>query len=642
MHPRGSAGYVAVVFACVACGARSQLDLGPSASGAVTTLPAPQEDAGSGGGIPSDDASTPPGGGPDSSFDTGPACANLCATGSSRCEAGGISTCEVGASGCATWGAAVACASPLTCVDEEGTHASCVAIAPARPIAPLSTATVTSHAPIFRWALASGTDGAQVDVCRDRACAKIAMSFPAHGSSGAPPTPLERGVYFWRLHGAVGGVAGSETSVVWEVIVGARSASVNTSWGTMLDVNGDGFADLAVGVPNLDSLAGEMQIFLGGADGLSSTPVTYAGPETTDPLPEFGYSVRSAGDVNGDGFADLVVGAPSAGGGSPGAAYLYMGGPGGLSSTPTTIPGQEGKLYFGYSVDSAGDVNGDGYADVVIAGVAAGIYSGAAYLYLGSATGLSATPTSVPIVGNDPMVASAGDVNGDGYGDVLVGGFDALNDTGALSLYLGGASGLGESPAQIASPDGQYGFFGYSVACAGDVNGDGFADVVVGAPGESPSAFVYEGSALGLATTPTAIVGPAGLGVLLGIPASAFGTAVASAGDVNGDGFADVVVGAPIASYDSGAAFVYLGSASGVTTTPLTFDAPKAGFFGDSVSGAGDVNGDGFGDLVIGAPDVNREVGAAFVYLGSASGPSIAPITFTGPESLGEFGLSVE
>src|SRR5204863_318808 len=139
-------------------------------------------------------------------------------------------------------------------------------------------------------------------------------------------------------------------------------------------------------------------------------------------------------------------------------------------------------------------------------------------------------------------------------------------NTGRAYVYLGGAGGLATTPATtLTAPDGAGGRYGFSVASAGDVNGDGFADLVVGAPGVSTNtgrAYVYLGGAGGLATTPaTTLTAPDGAG-------GDFGISVASAGDVNGDGYADLVVGAHRVSTDTGRAYVYLGGASGLATTP--------------------------------------------------------------------------
>jgi hypothetical protein len=179
--------------------------------------------------------------------------------------------------------------------------------------------------------------------------------------------------------------------------------------------------------------------------------------------------------------------------------------------------------------------------------------------------------------------------------------------------------------------------FGYDAACAGDVNGDGYADVVFGAPGESPRAFVYLGGAAGLSSNPTVFSQPPAQSVSLSYPSSQFGMSVARAGDVNGDGFADLVVGEPGYNSYAGAAYVYFGGATGVAGPPIVLLG--SGEFGESLAGAGDTDGDGFGDLVIGAP---AGAGTASLYRGGAKGPAGPAVTRAGPSGRGEFGYSVQ
>jgi hypothetical protein len=234
-------------------------------------------------------------------------------------------------------------------------------------------------------------------------------------------------------------------------------------------------------------------------------------------------------------------------------------------------------------------------------------------------------------------VAGAGDVNGDGYADVIVGAdnFDAGEaDEGAAFVFHGGASGISTgSPAATQLVGGQFeAIFGKSVASAGDVNADGYADVIVGArfydDGQSNegAAFVFLGSASGIASGSAA----AAATELQSDQADAeFGWSVASAGDVNGDGYADVIVSAlrydpgPV---DVGAAFVFLGSATGVANgNPATAAAQIDGSSGQiySVASAGDVNGDGYADVIVGDWNLSNpeiEEGAAFVFLGGGDG----------------------
>jgi FG-GAP repeat/FG-GAP-like repeat len=505
-------------------------------------------------------------------------------------------------------------------------------LAAPRLIAPLSTATATSQTPLLHWALAPGEDGAQVEICHDRACTMPVTTFVAHGTSGAPGVELARGVYFWRVSGTADCLVGTQTSAVWEFFVGARSAPVNTAWGTVLDVDGDGVADVAVGAYT----TGFVDVYLGGAEGLSSTPLLLSSPDGTDG--QLGAALASAGDVNGDGFADLVVGAPYAGPNESGNVYVYLGGPHGLYATPIPLfaDGSYGSA-FGTSVASAGDVNGDGYADVV---AASGNTNERVYVSLGGPDGMS-TPTVFSPGFAYQAVSGAGDINGDGFGDVVIAPFTMPGNAGTASVYLGGPGGLSKTSISLVGPGvpagGPYRVDSYgAVACAGDVNGDGYADILVGGSGDN-AAYLYFGSPHGPSAGALAITGP-------GDVHGGFGSSVAGAGDVNADGLADIVIGQPFANEPggAGAAYVYFGVESGLSSTPVSLVNPSAAvlaeagieydLFGMVVAGGGDVNGDGFDDVVVGAYDVDR----AYLFLGSAAGPSAMPSTLKGAQ--GRFG----
>ena len=239
----------------------------------------------------------------------------------------------------------------------------------------------------------------------------------------------------------------------------------------------------------------------------------------------------------------------------------------------TSSGDDQGYAAFGRSVASAGDVDGDGYDDVV---VGASIFdtsnpmAGKAYVYHGGSAGLSPTP-SWESSGDGQLAAyfgesvgSAGDVNGDGYDDVIVGApqFNAANlFAGGTYLYHGGPAGLSVTPAWESSGDDQaYAYFGYSPASAGDVNGDGYDDVAVGAfrfdatfP-EVGKAYLFRGGPAGVSLTPSwASSGD-------DEPFANFGISVAFAGDVNGDARDDFIVGAPgsdTANPGAGKAYVY-------------------------------------------------------------------------------------
>ncbi|MFN8177215.1 MAG: FG-GAP-like repeat-containing protein [bacterium] len=413
------------------------------------------------------------------------------------------------------------------------------------------------------------------------------------------------------------------------------------------DVDGDGYSDLIVGAPQYhapESSEGRAFLIRGTSGGLSPTPSWTA--ESDQVLAFFGTSVAAAGDVNGDGYADVIVGAPSWDGAlsNEGAAFLYLGGPAGLSPTPAWMrEGHQAACAFGGAVASAGDVNGDGYDDILVGARgwdAAFNAGGRAFLFLGGPAGPDTTADWT--VDGDQVdaalgysLASAGDVNGDGYADVIVGAFfrDApLTDEGSAFVYLGGPSGLSTTPVWVGKGNQAGANFGWSVAGAGDVNGDGYSDVIVGAR-QYDGAFTDEGRAFVYYGSPAGVDSTAAWHVDGGQAGALFGWSVATAGDVNGDGFADVIVGAykeDATWVDEGQARVYLGSANGLSTTPVWTAVPAqaSAQYGWSVSGAGDVNGDGFSDVCVGAPfyDAGQaDEGAAFVYLGGAELPLAAP-----------------
>ena len=374
-----------------------------------------------------------------------------------------------------------------------------------------------------------------------------------------------------------------------------------------------------------------------------------------------GQSVASAGDVNGDGFDDVVVGAPyhDNGQANEGRAVVCLGSATGLSAVPSwAAEGEQVGALFGFSVASAGDVNGDGYGDVVVGayqydGLATN--AGRAFVYHGSPSGLSALPdwtaeSDQPFANFGYSVASAGDVNGDGFADVIVGAISEAHgevNEGAAFVFHGSPTGLSPAAGWMAESNQADAYFGQEVASAGDVNGDGFAEVIVGAPSydsgeaEEGRAFVYYGAGGGLSTLP-------GWTSESNQPGAYFGQFVASVGDVNGDGFADVGVGATFfdnGQADEGRVFVFHGSPGGMSpTASWTGESNQAGAYYGRVASAGDVDGDGFADMVIGASQhdgFHVDQGRVFVHRGSAGGLSLsADWTTALPQDSALFGWS--
>ncbi len=467
-----------------------------------------------------------------------------------------------------------------------------------------------------------------------------------------PWLPPIRGVFEHPLEVAGYLVPGIADEPPWTVEGELVNAQLGTSVAGVGDVNGDDIPDVLIGGPGTAAVTGaagtpgRAELYLGYPKGLATAPIWRVTDGGVSNL--FGRTLAGAGDVNHDGLADFVIGAPGYSNGqfNEGAAFLWLG----TRSTngPTIAPQwqMEGNFpgaAFGSALAS-GDFNGDGFSDVIVGApfyqnsVASVVPLGRVFVYLGSSNGLATTPATTLIPGSIPQTISlhwfghalaATDVNHDGFADVVVGAphyTHGQGNEGALFVYMGSAAGLSATPARIMEGGTANAQFGFSVAAAGDVNGDGFSDVIAGSPTywfddvrfNEGAASLFLGTAAGLNTN----AAWAALGAWGG---AQFGTTVAGVGDLNGDGLADVIVGSPLYTSQTnqeGRIHVYLGDAGrAVLTGPTWIKASQLNNaqFGHAVAGIGDFDEDGFDDFVVGAPGVSHDQsseGAVYLYRG--------------------------
>jgi hypothetical protein len=503
-----------------------------------------------------------------------------------------------------------------------------VTIPTPRLIAPQNTARTTGGRPTLRWSLPAGLSNPQVDVCTKRDCSTMSAVKPTVAASGDRAnfaTDLPRGVVFWRVR--ADSSAGPVVSATWQFWVTVVGPNTDGAWDHVLDLDGNGIADAASAGSN------EVFVYSGGGGGVATTPVAVVfSPDGTSS--DFGtgsyHGVISAGDVDGDGFGDLAVTSDSTGGPK---VFIFRGSASGVKTTPAWSFGPFAPTETTSGL-FAGDFDRDGYADVGVI-LRSTVQDGGTPPYhleirAGSANGPMATGPSLAHAGIG-ATAATGDIDGDGYSDLVA----ADPSTDSAVYFMGSPSGL-INPVIIPNPEtttgnafgneitlgdfrGQgycqvaiaaYGYasfvgrvyfywlplsttpnshidgtdppnlgeFGASLIAPGDVDGDGLIDLVVGASGAENKAYLFAGNL----NFPAA---PAKATITSTLANGNFGQVAGTHGDLDGDGFDDFGLGSPNVMNSQGALVVWYGNSGAFAGRHTDLIGPNAnGNFGSAIS----------------------------------------------------------
>lgn len=538
-----------------------------------------------------------------------------CGTACQRCAAvtHGTAVCRQGA-------CAIECAPGYTA---QGGR--CEPLPAARPRGPLSTSMVASDRPRFRWFLPNGIAEVEVQVCADRACQRDVRSAVVRGTEHRWTSPLRRGTWFWRLRNRVADQPVGEFSVTWQFTVVGTAARDYSTHG-LPDVNGDGLADLVVGVPLANASQGRVLIYSG--DSLDSPRWTLDPPMGASG--GFGAAVSCVGDLNGDGFTELAV-SSSAVANSAGVVTLYWGSAKGPSTaTAVVLRGTSPDERFGVSLERAGDLNGDGYADWVATSLGGTwpTWLGGVWPIYGSAPGGTVRQSQVWRVLRSEYqfgrFVAAADLDDDGFTDLVAGGLRrgsaglevVMSWPGFVTVASGRATGLDLGGARQLDGRAFENGFGGTGGFLGDRNGDGFPDLLVGIPTSTTTAYL-------LASRPGGYALPE-ISSWTRETTEDFSGAIYQAGDLNQDGSEDWIRDL---RRIQGLQTLHVGVQVVVSAEPGVNMLSDEGlrFPYGAVAAMADYTGDNFADLVIGDPTADSGAGAVHIFAGRVGGPSTTP-----------------
>ncbi len=508
------------------------------------------------------------------------------------------------------------------------------AISAPRLIAPLSGSVVSTTYPTFRWQRPAGVTGGRVEICFSRDCAPVAIAFDADSDHLRPNCDLPNQTLYFRVRSKSGGMYSMATSETWQLRIPRTIPNPATVVDSVLryeaNYNGDPFADVAYDSSDVVGGAKTLTLRFG------TSRFIMGRPDQTTPQPAGAGSPRFVGDVNGDGLGDFATS-----GAAPSGVRVYFGNRNvaAILGNSQVISAPMGAAAdFGANIVAAGDVDGDGYGDFLISAGLGPRQTGQVYLQRG---GVPFVPPSLVFTGTPSALGgfgvSAGDMHGDGLAEIAIAqpfiNGPMFSAAGVIDIYRWsaalGRTTMGERLGTMPEQPNQR--LGLVLSLRGDTNGDGRADLITNADG-----YTNMGSTAGAVgwRAGTAAVGDPAIQILrAGTLAQPIAMHLSHIGDINSDGLGDIAVTQGALGSSSTQVLIYQGVNGAQPTAVAPFIAGDVAMMttvGAAVAGIGDFDGDSTDDFVCTVASANAAMGSLRLYSGGRMFPLVSSTLATG------------
>lgn len=501
-------------------------------------------------------------------------------------------------------------------------------LAAPRLLRPLSFSVVGTQRPELRWELPAQASGARVEVCADRDCARVEHAADAMGGQYRVTEGLRAGAHFWRVRARYGERL-APPSATWELLV-QGSSSAMVSWYGFVDVDRDGVADIVVGAPQANAGRGGVLVWRGKDEPARTPTLTLDPPESQ--MTEFGTQVTSTGDFDGDGVADIAV-LSAFNGLSEARVSVFRDPLNELMPTPTaTLRSSSGDISVLSVVRVLGDVNGDGYGDLGVGVTSINDGRGEVQVFLGGPSGLAAGRYVSVRAEVQPQarfgagIIPVGDLDGDGFDDVIVRADLSMDEAGRVFLVRGRSNFVTQALMPVELDVGGARAPGRFGSSAGDIDRDGRPDFVLSAA---------DGVGL-FYRSPMAGVPSASLLNMATTGCPKLGGALAGGFDFNGDQLPDFAARCEVMSPRVEVLFY-----TGPTLPPARLSqalTPPAGAenrFASQIASYGDFNADDLADVVVTTPATDAAPTQLVVHWGRRGATGAAPLELELPMGFG-------